>query len=180
MGSPPVRPPARSARSPSSGRGEPTPPRLPAVGLQPGRQADIDECAQSPRPCAQGRCENTPGSYRCVCPAGYRPNPPGTSCADIDECAQIPRPCAQGLCENTAGSYRCTCPRGFRASPASTECLGKRGQAPAPWRARFCREPSCRSPGHEGPMAPDRDLSRGGGSTAWGVLGGSRPEAQQR
>lgn len=52
--------------------------RLLTASLVP---ADVDECAQSPRPCTHGRCENTPGSYRCACPAGYRANAAGTSCS---------------------------------------------------------------------------------------------------
>lgn len=41
---------------------------------------DVDECAESPAVCdGQGECENTLGSYKCVCRAGYRGN--GTHCA---------------------------------------------------------------------------------------------------
>lgn len=32
--------------------------------------SDIDECQLNP--CRNGRCDNTPGSYRCVCRLGYR------------------------------------------------------------------------------------------------------------
>ncbi|KYO41837.1 latent-transforming growth factor beta-binding protein 4 [Alligator mississippiensis] len=98
-------------------------PRVP-VGRPPHpRLPNVDECAQSPRPCTHGRCENTPGSYRCACPAGYRANAAGTSCSDIDECARSPRPCAPGRCENAAGSYRCACPAGYQPGPGATECL---------------------------------------------------------
>lgn len=34
--------------------------------------SDINECRRSPSPCPDGRCENTPGSYRCACRDGYR------------------------------------------------------------------------------------------------------------
>ena len=42
--------------------------------------ADVDECAQSPPPCAHGRCENLPGSFRCVCNAGFRSATHGGHC----------------------------------------------------------------------------------------------------
>lgn len=32
--------------------------------------SDIDECRQNP--CVNGRCDNTAGSYRCICRLGYR------------------------------------------------------------------------------------------------------------
>lgn len=38
--------------------------------------SDIDECQLNV--CVNGRCENTPGSYRCVCRLGYRLT--GNSC----------------------------------------------------------------------------------------------------
>lgn len=33
--------------------------------------SDIDECAADARRCGARRCVNTPGSYECLCPAGY-------------------------------------------------------------------------------------------------------------
>lgn len=39
----------------------------------------MDECTESPAVCdGQGVCENTLGSYKCVCRPGYRGN--GTHC----------------------------------------------------------------------------------------------------
>lgn len=41
---------------------------------------DVDECLESPAVCGDGPgvCENTLGSYKCLCPAGYQGN--GTHC----------------------------------------------------------------------------------------------------
>ena len=40
---------------------------------------DVDECTERPDVCVgQGVCENTLGSYRCVCQPGYKGN--GTHC----------------------------------------------------------------------------------------------------
>ena len=41
---------------------------------------DVNECIQAPSPCSVGECENTPGRYRCVCPAGFRANFQQTQC----------------------------------------------------------------------------------------------------
>lgn len=47
---------------------------------------DINECEQSgicPKP---GRCVNILGSYRCICPRGFKLDSSGTYCIDTDEC----------------------------------------------------------------------------------------------
>ncbi|KAL2092660.1 hypothetical protein ACEWY4_012458 [Coilia grayii] len=44
---------------------------------------DIDECLQSPSPCAH-QCRNVPGSFRCVCPAGTVLLGDGRSCAGLE------------------------------------------------------------------------------------------------
>lgn len=41
---------------------------------------DVNECAQSPAVCPVGECVNALGSYRCVCPPGYRSSNQQTSC----------------------------------------------------------------------------------------------------
>ncbi|XP_078103309.1 latent-transforming growth factor beta-binding protein 4 isoform X2 [Sander vitreus] len=71
--------------------------------------ADIDECRQAV--CTNGRCENTPGSYQCVCRHGYKLQ--NNTCADVDECAE-PSQCPGQMCVNTVGSYRCvSCRPGY-------------------------------------------------------------------
>ncbi|XP_031685309.1 fibulin-7-like [Oncorhynchus kisutch] len=52
---------------------------------------DIDECeffhmGQAGRLCLHA-CVNSPGGYRCTCPAGYNLTRDGRNCKDIDECA---------------------------------------------------------------------------------------------
>ena len=55
-------------------------------------------------------CQNTPGSYICVCPDGYILNPITNVCEDIDECAHFnTHKChVNQTCENTLGTYICT------------------------------------------------------------------------
>jgi len=44
---------------------------------------DIDECQQTPGPCAH-RCRNVPGSFRCTCPPGTVLLADGRSCAGLE------------------------------------------------------------------------------------------------
>ena len=46
--------------------------------------ADIDECA-SGNPCSGANqvCQNTPGSYRCICEAGYNEKSPGNCTGSV-------------------------------------------------------------------------------------------------
>uniref|UniRef100_A0A9J8D4T2 Latent-transforming growth factor beta-binding protein 4 n=1 Tax=Cyprinus carpio carpio TaxID=630221 RepID=A0A9J8D4T2_CYPCA len=88
--------------------------------------SDIDECRRTPSPCTDaGRCENTPGSFRCSCRTGYRFQ--GNICTDIDECRQKPTRCTNGQCMNTPGSFRCVCDLGFNLQDGTCtdldECL---------------------------------------------------------
>lgn len=45
--------------------------------------ADVDECLQSPNPCAY-QCRNVPGTFRCVCPPGTVLLGDGRSCAGLE------------------------------------------------------------------------------------------------
>ncbi|CAF1393761.1 unnamed protein product [Adineta ricciae] len=82
-----------------------------------GKCLDINECTQKPSPCKLGeRCDNTPGSYRCVqtftCPSGLEIK--DLECLDIDECAIGNHTCPSlATCQNTYGSFYCQCPPGF-------------------------------------------------------------------
>ncbi|CAJ1048778.1 fibulin-7-like [Xyrichtys novacula] len=80
---------------------------------------DIDECelfhnGQAGRLCLH-TCVNTPGGYRCSCPAGYNSTRDGRSCKDIDECATRQNNCTKDqMCINTYGGFQCVrvdCPK---------------------------------------------------------------------
>ncbi len=48
---------------------------------------DVDECRSDPGICGQGHCENSLGSFHCICEDGFSVRPElGPSCADEDEC----------------------------------------------------------------------------------------------
>lgn len=82
---------------------------------------DINECKDGTHQCRYNQiCENTQGSYRCVCPRGYRSQGVGRPCVDINEC-ENKEPC-QHDCKNTAGSYQCLCPTGYRLMPNGKAC----------------------------------------------------------
>ncbi|KAG9347705.1 hypothetical protein JZ751_003718 [Albula glossodonta] len=91
---------------------------------------DVDECTDSPDVCVgQGVCENTLGSYRCVCELGYRGN--GTHCEDENECASGRHGCdTHARCGNIIGSYFCQCYQGFNGDGFS--CFG--GTVSSPFR----------------------------------------------
>ncbi|XP_034021316.1 LOW QUALITY PROTEIN: latent-transforming growth factor beta-binding protein 4-like, partial [Thalassophryne amazonica] len=70
---------------------------------------DIDECRHAP--CSNGHCQNTPGSYHCVCRHGYKLQ--GNTCTDVDECL-YPSQCPDQMCVNSVGSYHCvSCAPGY-------------------------------------------------------------------
>ena len=83
--------------------------------------ADVNECVQTPAPCRYD-CENSDGSYRCLCPTGFVLDLDGSSCKDLDECATGQHVC-QHECINTQGSYRCSCPDGYRQ--LGDQCMGQ-------------------------------------------------------
>ncbi|KAM4867105.1 fibulin-7 [Thomomys bottae] len=106
---------------------------------------DVDECELfgqegRPRLCMHA-CVNTPGSYRCVCPRGYRIMADGKSCEDVDECVS-PQLCPEATtCININGGFQCVspeCPGGsgnvsyVKTSPFQCE------RNPCPMDSRAC------------------------------------------
>nr|XP_047909504.1 hemicentin-2 [Anser cygnoides] len=90
-----------------------------------GTCTDLDEC-RVPNQC-QHECRNSEGSYRCVCPPGYRLLPDGKTCHDVDECTEGTVRCASAqLCFNTRGGARCEdapCPDGYWRGSSPGVCF---------------------------------------------------------
>ncbi|KAG5850585.1 hypothetical protein ANANG_G00084020 [Anguilla anguilla] len=90
-----------------------------------GRCLDINECENSDT--CQHECTNTPGSYKCLCPHGYRLMTNGKTCQDVDECLEQNIQCGSNrMCFNMRGSYQCIdtpCPPNYQRDPATGFCL---------------------------------------------------------
>ncbi|XP_072330227.1 uncharacterized protein [Scyliorhinus torazame] len=73
---------------------------------------DVNECNSQSNKCNQ-ICQNTLGSYKCLCQSGYLLNQGDKrSCDDVNECDSELNNCDQ-ICQNTLGSYKCSCQRGY-------------------------------------------------------------------
>lgn len=73
-------------------------------------EQDIDECQLRTVDCGTaGRCENMPGSYRCICDSikgkcGYQ--------CDLDDPCETDHPCQHGVCHSKCTNvpdYKCHC-----------------------------------------------------------------------
>ncbi|XP_054440698.1 hemicentin-2 [Pteronotus mesoamericanus] len=97
---------------------------------QNGVCTDRDECQV--RSLCQHACQNTEGSFRCLCPAGYRLLPSGKNCQDINECEEEGIECGPGqMCFNTRGSYQCVdtpCPATYRQGSSPGTCFRRCSQ----------------------------------------------------
>lgn len=74
---------------------------------------DVNECHEEGLCPPPGKCVNLLGSFRCVCPRGFRLDIAGARCLDRDECDDGR---CQSPCRNYAGGYRCDCPAGTTRS----------------------------------------------------------------
>ncbi|XP_065195503.1 uncharacterized protein LOC135826830 [Sycon ciliatum] len=82
-------------------------------GTSPPICQDIAECSDGSHSCStNAQCQDTAGSYTCMCKSGYTGN--GTTCNDIDECASKNHNChSAASCTDTDGSYTCMCISGY-------------------------------------------------------------------
>nr|XP_014344645.1 PREDICTED: hemicentin-1 [Latimeria chalumnae] len=90
-----------------------------------GKCIDVNECEN--KDACQHECKNTPGSYLCLCPSGYRLMTNGKACQDIDECLEQNIHCGVNrMCFNMRGSYQCIdtpCPPNYQRDPLTGFCL---------------------------------------------------------
>ncbi|XP_028395738.1 protein kinase C-binding protein NELL2-like, partial [Dendronephthya gigantea] len=85
---------------------------------------DIDECSnKSSHDCdGNANCNNTPGSYQCLCINGYSGD--GRTCTDVNECSEGAHTCDENAnCTNTDGSFNCNCQIGYTGD--GNACMGK-------------------------------------------------------
>ncbi|XP_019718321.1 hemicentin-1 isoform X1 [Hippocampus comes] len=89
-----------------------------------GKCVDVDECLLR-KPC-QHDCQNTIGSFRCLCPPGYQLLPNGRNCKDTDECLEQGIKCGYNqMCFNTRGGYQCLdtpCPASYQRGRSPGTC----------------------------------------------------------
>ena len=87
---------------------------------------DIDECATN-TPCENGACDNTDGSFQCICDAGFT----GEVCNEnIDDCD--PNPCQNGgNCTDGVNTFTCMCAQNWNGMTCEVcnianckECVG--------------------------------------------------------
>ncbi|XP_054418066.1 adhesion G protein-coupled receptor E5 [Pteronotus mesoamericanus] len=91
---------------------------------------DINECGP-PLLVSCGKlaeCQNTEGSYKCLCSSGYTlvsrttqfGNKSQNMCEDVNECASGQHSCHKSThCLNIQGSYKCSCRPGWKPAPGS-------------------------------------------------------------
>uniref|UniRef100_A0A8C4T1F0 Latent transforming growth factor beta binding protein 2 n=1 Tax=Erpetoichthys calabaricus TaxID=27687 RepID=A0A8C4T1F0_ERPCA len=99
------------------------------MGCQNGEttgDCDIDECVNKTICGSHGFCENTDGSYHCVCDQGFQ-NSPGTSaCVDMNECESFTAVCGSAFCENVEGTFLCLCPSDNEEfDPQTNQCRNR-------------------------------------------------------
>ncbi|XP_028303265.1 LOW QUALITY PROTEIN: matrilin-4 [Gouania willdenowi] len=71
----------------------------------------MDLCLEAEHGC-EHICENSPGSYQCLCRPGFTLNQDQKTCTVIDLCAQGKHDCDQ-ICNSSPGIFSCDCNHGY-------------------------------------------------------------------
>ncbi|XP_068706631.1 uncharacterized protein [Montipora foliosa] len=102
-------------------------PGIPVLAFCDMKTEDVDECTASSPVChVNATCNNTLGSYQCICKPGYSGD--GETCRDVDECTASSPVChANATCNNTLGSYRCTCKPGYAGNGKTCRVISCEG-----------------------------------------------------
>jgi len=81
---------------------------------------DLNECEAEPVCGNFSSCNNTVGSFVCLCDVGYEHTTSDSDCVDIDECARGLAGCdTSSVCSNTRGSFECLCQLGYSSEGAN-------------------------------------------------------------
>ena len=78
-----------------------------SIAITKNRTSIVHNCTK------KAFCNNTVGSYECICQEGYESKDGGWNCADRDECLTNDTCHANATCLNTDGSFSCECKSGF-------------------------------------------------------------------
>uniref|UniRef100_A0A3B3H6V0 Matrilin 4 n=1 Tax=Oryzias latipes TaxID=8090 RepID=A0A3B3H6V0_ORYLA len=80
----------------------------------------LDLCKEMDHGC-EHVCENSPGSFHCLCSEGYTLNEDGKTCTAIDLCAEGKHDCEQ-VCISSPGNFSCDCREGYRLQDDGRTC----------------------------------------------------------
>ncbi|XP_055763823.1 matrilin-4-like [Salvelinus fontinalis] len=80
----------------------------------------MDLCLESDHGC-EHLCENSPGSFHCLCLPGYTLNEDGKTCKAIDPCAEWKHDCEQ-ICIPSPGAFTCGCNTGYTLNDDKKTC----------------------------------------------------------
>ncbi|XP_046584649.1 uncharacterized protein LOC124291639 [Haliotis rubra] len=106
---------------------------------------NIDECLTNngTAPCPpNSKCEDTIGSYMCMCERGYRQDS-SKLCIDIDECDENSNDCQQ-TCNNTDGGWTCGCVEGYTLNEDNKTCNGSGVGCSTLGCEHFCENGTCK------------------------------------
>lgn len=75
---------------------------------------------------SHGFCDNTAGSFRCLCYQGFQAPQDGQGCVDVNECELLSGVCGEAFCENVEGSFLCVCAdENQEYSPMTGQCRSR-------------------------------------------------------